>query len=70
MPVVSGAQAVKVFASFGWSLDHQSGSHMILYRKGHATLSVPNHRELAPELLRGLIRKSGLSVDEFVERLD
>jgi len=32
-----------------------------------ATLSIPNHKELAPGLLRGLIRKSGLAVDEFLE---
>ncbi len=28
---------------------------------------VPNHKELAPELLRGLIRKSGLTVEEFLK---
>jgi len=31
------------------------------------TLSIPNHKELASGLLRGLIRKSGLSVEEFLK---
>lgn len=41
---------------------------MILYHESKATLSIPDHRELAPGLVRGLIRKAGLSVDEFLEK--
>jgi predicted RNA binding protein YcfA (HicA-like mRNA interferase family) len=48
LPIVSGQTAVKAFTALGWHLDHQSGSHMILYRQNFATLSVPNHKELAP----------------------
>ena len=40
---------------------------MILYHKSKSTLSIPDHKELAPGLIRGLIRKSGLTVDEFLE---
>jgi hypothetical protein len=32
-----------------------------------ATLSVPDHKEVAKGTLRSLIRASGLSVDEFIE---
>ena len=32
-------------------------------------LSVPDHRELDTGLLRGLIRDSGMSVDDFVALL-
>jgi len=31
------------------------------------TLSVPEHKELAPGLLRGLIRRSGIEVEEFLK---
>ncbi|MFZ5908152.1 MAG: type II toxin-antitoxin system HicA family toxin [Nitrospirota bacterium] len=48
-------------------LDHQTGSHMILYHESRPTLSIPNHKELAPGLLCGQIRKSGLSVEEFLK---
>lgn len=33
-------------------------------------LSVPDHRELDTGLLRGLVRSSGLTVDEFLAFLD
>ena len=64
---ISGKKAVKIFEKFGYTVDHQTGSHMILYHESRPTLSVPDHKELAPVLLRGLIRKSGLTVNEFVK---
>jgi predicted RNA binding protein YcfA (HicA-like mRNA interferase family) len=65
---ISGKAAVKIFSKFGYALDHQTGSHMILWHETRPTLSIPDHRELAPGLLRGLIRKAGLTVDEFLEK--
>jgi hypothetical protein len=39
---------------------------MVLTRPGSiVSLSIPDHRELAPGTLRKLIRSSGLSVQEF-----
>lgn len=64
---ISGKEAVRIFQRFGYVLDHQTGSHMILYHESRPTLSIPNHKELAPGLLRGLIRKSGLAVEEFLK---
>jgi predicted RNA binding protein YcfA (HicA-like mRNA interferase family) len=64
---ISGREAVKIFQKFGYILDRQTGSHMILYHESRPTLSIPNHKELAPGLLRGLIRKSGSTVDEFIK---
>lgn len=40
---------------------------MILYHETKPTLSIPNHKELAPGLLRALIRKAGITVDEFLK---
>ncbi len=43
---------------------------MILTRPGSiVSLSIPDHRELAPGTLRKLIRLSGLTVDEFLQAL-
>ena len=64
---ISGKEAVKIFQKFGYVVDHQTGSHMLLYHESRPTISIPDHRELAPGLLRGLIRKSGLTVDEFLK---
>ncbi len=67
LPVLSGREVVRVFESFGWQKARQTSSHIILIRPGHsATLSVPDHREVARGTLRSLIRQAGLTVDEFV----
>ncbi len=66
LPVISGADAVKAFCRAGWRFNRQRGSHVVLLKETHiASLSVPQHRELAPGTLRSLIRSSGLTVEEF-----
>ena len=70
LPSVSGQRVVGAFRKAGWVKDRQHGSHVILIKAGHpASLSVPQHRELAPGTLRALIRASGMSVDQFVDLL-
>ena len=67
LPVISGAEAVKVFERAGWSLDRKRGSHVILVKEGHlATLSIPDHKELAKGTLRSLLRAAGLTAEEFL----
>ena len=57
-----------MFAKDGWEMARQRGSHMILVKQGHmATLSVPDHREVAKGTLRSLIRASGLTVEDFAD---
>ncbi|MCX5674572.1 MAG: type II toxin-antitoxin system HicA family toxin [Planctomycetota bacterium] len=66
LPVLSGAEAAKAFERGGWRVDRQRGSHAIMLKAGHiASLSVPQHRELAPGTLRSLIRAAGMTVEEF-----
>ena len=68
LPRLSGREVVKVFESLGWEKARQSSSHIILVREGHrATLSVPDHKEVAAGTLRSLIRSAGLTVEEFAE---
>jgi predicted RNA binding protein YcfA (HicA-like mRNA interferase family) len=70
LPVVSGSDAVRAFERAGWRWDRQRGSHVVLVRAGHiASLSIPQHRELAPGTLRALIRASEMSVEEFTALL-
>jgi predicted RNA binding protein YcfA (HicA-like mRNA interferase family) len=68
LPRLSGRDVVRVFESLVWEKARQSSSHMILVRQGHrATLSVPDHKEVAAGTLRSLIRSAGLTVDGFAE---
>ena len=64
---ISGKKAVKVFVKIGYYLDHQEGSHMILYndQQGYPPLCIPNHKELAPGLLVAQIKRAKLTVSEF-----
>ncbi len=66
LPVVSGQEARRAFERLGWTFRRQTGSHMILTKAGSiASLSIPDHRELAPGTLRKLIRSAGVSVEQF-----
>ena len=70
LPSVSGRKAVRAFEQLGWQVARQRGSHIILVKEGEmATLSVPDHKEVAKGTLRSLIRAAGITVDEFVREL-
>jgi predicted RNA binding protein YcfA (HicA-like mRNA interferase family) len=66
LPVLSGAEVVRIVEKAGWKVDRQRGSHVILVKHGHiATLSVPDHKELARGTLRSLIRAAGITTEDF-----
>lgn len=70
LPQLSGQETVRAFIALGWEIARQKGSHIILTKAGHmATLSVPNHKEVAKGTLRSLIRSAGLTVSEFLDVL-
>ena len=70
LPQLSGRDVVRVFESIGWQVARQKGSHIILTKPGHtATLSVPDHKEIAKGTLRSLIRAAELTVSEFLEAM-
>jgi predicted RNA binding protein YcfA (HicA-like mRNA interferase family) len=65
--VLSGREVVRAFARAGWETA-RPGNHIVLVKEGHsASLSVPDHREVAKGTLRSLIRASGLTVEEFMK---
>ena len=67
LPLLSGREVVRRFEKFGWQVARQRGSHIILVKEGaRATLSVPDHKEVARGALRSLLRAAGLTVEEFV----
>ena len=71
LPRISGREAVRAFRQAGWEVARQRGSHVVLTRPGSIyTLSIPLHPVLGPGLLRDLIRKAGLTVEEFIVLLD
>jgi len=70
LPLLSGREVVKVFGTLGWEIARQKGSHIILIKEGHtATLSVPDHKEVAKGTLRKLITRAGITIKEFLEAM-
>ncbi len=54
----------------GWTVTRQRGSHIILTKSGElATLSVPDHKEVARGTLRSLLRSANLTTNEFVAQV-
>ena len=67
VPLLRPREVVSTFVRLGWQVARQRGSHIILIKEGHqATLSVPDHAEVARGTLRGLIRAAGLTPQEFL----
>lgn len=66
IPLCSGLDSVRKFERAGWTVARRRGSHVMLVKSGYEyTLSIPQHDELGPGLLRKLIRQAALSVEEF-----
>ena len=66
LPSRSGRDVVRAFEALGWSVARQSSSHIVMVKDGEwASLSVPDHREVAKGTLRGLIRAANLTVEQF-----
>jgi predicted RNA binding protein YcfA (HicA-like mRNA interferase family) len=70
LPVCSATDAVRAFEQAGWAKARQKGSHTTLVKSGTVVvLTIPLHRELGPGLVRSLIRRAGITVEEFGELL-
>ena len=66
LTLCSGAETVRKLQKAGWSVARQKGSHIMMTKPGYQwTLSIPQHKELGPGLLRKLIRQADLSIEEF-----
>ncbi|MBI1956059.1 MAG: type II toxin-antitoxin system HicA family toxin [Acidobacteria bacterium] len=66
VPLLRPQEVVRAFQKLDWEVARQRGSHIILTKPGHiATLSVPNHPQVARGTLRSLIAKAGITLEEF-----
>jgi len=68
---VSGRKIIKLLQKFGYEIDHQTGSHIILRQAEvpHRRLTIPNHKTISTGTLRAIIRQAGLTREEFLEKL-
>jgi predicted RNA binding protein YcfA (HicA-like mRNA interferase family) len=62
----SGFEAVRKFRKVGWTAERQKGSHVMMTKPGFQwTLTIPQHNDLGPGLLRKLLRQADITIDEF-----
>ena len=70
LPVLNGRKTVRALEKLRRQVARQRGSHVILVKEGElATLSDPDHKEVARGTLRSLIRSTGITVSEFTDQL-
>jgi len=71
VPILRPREVVRTFEKLGWEVARQRGSHIILTKPGHmATLSVPNHPQVARGTLRTLIARAGTTLEAFLQALN
>jgi predicted RNA binding protein YcfA (HicA-like mRNA interferase family) len=69
LPVLSGADVIKILSANGFEVKRQKGSHIILVKTsqtGKKAVVVPNHKEIDKGTLLEIIRQSGLARDGFL----
>ena len=66
LPRLSGEELVKILQRAGYENRRQRGSHVVL-RNGHSVCVIPLHRELKTGTFAGIIRQSGIPLDEFLK---
>lgn len=70
LPVVSGAQLIRVLEGLGWEIVRQRGSHVRLRNPQRSIfLVVPLHRELKKGTLNGILKDAGVDREELRTRL-
>jgi predicted RNA binding protein YcfA (HicA-like mRNA interferase family) len=72
LPALRPRRVIRALERAGFSVDHVTGAHHILYHQGkpHLRVTVAFHnRDIKPKTLRSIIRQAGLTVDEFIDLL-
>ena len=71
LPAVRPRELIRALQRAGFEIDHQTGSHVVLYKPGHPKpVSVPLHnRDMKRGLLLGILKDAGLSPEEFADLL-
>jgi predicted RNA binding protein YcfA (HicA-like mRNA interferase family) len=66
LPVLSGADVIKVLERLGFVQLRQRGSHVVM-RRGSTGCVVPLHREVKAGTLSGILRQAQMTQEEFLE---
>lgn len=68
IPAMRPGEVIAMLRRAGYAVDHQTGSHVILHKRGCVPITVPQHnRDLKKGTLHQIIRNAGLTVEGFLE---
>jgi predicted RNA binding protein YcfA (HicA-like mRNA interferase family) len=70
LPLLRPRDVILAFERLGWQVARQRSTHIIMTKSGApATLSIPDHAQVARGTLRALIAKAGLTVEAFLSQV-
>ncbi len=68
LPRVGSRECLAALHRLGFVVVRQRGSHIVL-RRGASGCVVPNHKEIRPGTLSGILKQAGVSAGEFIDKL-
>ena len=68
LPVLKPREAIAALKKAGFTVDHQTGSHIILHKPFHPLIvTVPYHsRDLKRGTLKAILTQAGLTTDDLL----
>ena len=69
LPVVSGIECIRALEKIGYKRVRQKGSHIRLKDMNGqlSPVTVPDHKELRPGLLKKILKDADLEIEEFIK---
>ncbi len=68
LPRIGSRERLSALRNLGFVVARQRGSYIVL-RRGAFGCVVPNHKEIRPGTLAGILKQGGVSVEEFIGKL-
>ena len=65
----SWRDVLKVLTKFGYALDRQRGSHMILKNSSGNIVPLPRHNTIKPTTLKSILDQAGISKEQFIKEI-
>lgn len=70
-PIITSKKLIKSLLKNGYYIDHQTGSHIVLYKNDFKSpIVIPNHnKDLKMWTLKSILKQAELSTDDLFEML-
>lgn len=62
--ILSGADLVAIFETYGFSIKSQNGSHIKMHNEFGKVIVIPNHKEIRKGTLKAIFNQSSAIISE------